>query len=104
MNDENEGWDGADRRAKNGSVFERHLQTGFAFVIVSLTVWVGFTMVDLSKEQVRTSTQLMQVREDMKSLQEQAARANQDRFSSGAAIGAQLQRIENRLDQLERRK
>jgi len=106
-------WDGKDRRSlPNGhaSVFERHLQTGFAVIITGVTVWVGVSMIELGKEAVKTSTQLTQVREDMKSLQEQSVRAISDRYTADqarrdlAVISLQLQKLEDRMDRSDSEK
>ena len=106
-------WDGIDRRSRpNGhaSVFERHLQTGFAVIITGVTVWVGVSMIELGKEAVKTSTQLTQVREDMKSLQEQSVRAISDRYTADqarrdlAVISLQLQKLEDRMDRSDSEK
>jgi hypothetical protein len=109
---DSENWDGSERRVKTygngGSVFERHLQTGFGVIITSVTVWVGFSVIDLGKEAVKTSTQLEQVRVDMKSLQDQSARVIADRYTADqarrdlAVISLQLQKLEDRMDRMER--
>lgn len=109
--DNGNGWDGQDRRrsAREGGL-ERHLTTAFALIMTSITIWVGISMVDLGKEAVKSSTQLMQVREDMRQLQTQYTQSTQERYTASEArrdlsnIALQLQRLEDRMDRMERKK
>lgn len=99
-----DGWDGEERRQRPvSSALERHMQTGFAVIITGITAWVGLSLVDLGKEQVKTSTQLQQVRDDMRQLQTQYLQATQDRYTASEARRDQ-QEVKDRLDRLEHRK
>ncbi len=106
-------WDGEDRRKSGGngtSVFERHLQTGFGGIATVALIWMGSSVIDLTKEMVKTSTQLAQVREDMKQLQDQFIRGTADRYTASearrdlGAISASMQKIEDRMDRMEQRR
>lgn len=76
--------------------------------MTAITVWVGFSLVDLGKEQVKTSTQLSQVREDMRQVQDQYSRGTSDRYTASEArrdfstISAHIQKLEERIDRLDR--
>lgn len=98
-------WDGSERRrASNGetrSVFERHLQTGLAVLIVAGVGWICNSVVDL-REQVKSTTavtaeQLRQVKENIGGLQDQILRLSTDRVTSG-----DLRRLEERIERIER--
>lgn len=103
------GWSGEERRQTvNGSSLERHITTGFATLMTLITGWIGFSMVDLGKEQVKTTTQLSQVRDDMRQLQDQYHRGTTERYTGTEArrdlgiLGVQLQKLEDRMDRYDR--
>lgn len=102
-------WGGEERRARtNGSALERHITAGVAAVMLALLGWVGFSMIDLGKEQVKTTTQLTQVRDDMRNLQDQYIRGTADRYTASEArrdlaiVNAAMQRLDERIERVER--
>ena len=102
-----EGWDGKERRRyTNGgerTAMERHAQTVLATIVTLLVAWIGLSVVDLGKEQTKTSTstniKLEQLQNNFNSLQDQLLRLNSDRVTA-----SDLRRIEDRLDRLEHKK
>lgn len=115
MAPQNDGdWAGEDRRARNNApprstAFERHAQTIFGALALTSMLWVGATLIDLSKEQVRATEQIAQMRALVSSLQEQLARAVADRYTSEqarrdlASIELRMQQHEERIGRIERR-
>jgi len=103
-------WNGEDRRTPQRRSVESHIQTGFAAVLTALVMWMGYSMVDMIKEQVKSTTQMTQLRDDVKGLQSQLLTSNSDRYTANEArrdmttIGVTMQKLEDRLDRLERRK
>ena len=98
-------WDGNERRRPNGngerSAFERHAQTVLATIIALGIGWLISNVVDLGKEQAKTSgivtTRLDQLQENNKNIQDQILRVSQDRVTIG-----DMRRLEERLDRIER--
>lgn len=102
-------YDGPDRRRSNGgTALERHIQTAVGVVATAAIIWMGSSLIDLNKEMVRTATQLSQVREDMKQLQDQYVRGTADRYTGAEArrdlgvIGMAVQKLEDRMDRYDR--
>jgi septal ring factor EnvC (AmiA/AmiB activator) len=111
MEENGKSWDGDERRT-NGNVgrttLERHLQTILSSIITIGIVWVASSMLDISKEQIRTTEQLAQMKGLYGALQQQISQIASERYTSNearkdlAAIEARLQRLEDKLE--ERRK
>lgn len=111
-NDDDEMWEGSEGRSRRArqTTLERHAQTIFGALALAAMLWVGATLIDLSKEQVRTGEQLTQMRMLITALQTQLAQATNDRYTNAEArqtvsgIEVRLADHEKRLDRLERRK
>jgi len=59
MTDSDNDWEGQDRRrASSATGLERHLQTVLTAVAAALLIWLGNAMLDLIREQVRTTEQV----------------------------------------------
>lgn len=106
-------WTGDERRAGNGrkgGPLERHVQTIALALALAGMLWVGNTLIELSKEQVRTTEQTAQLRALVNGLQEQLTRALSDRYTAGearrelATIELRLQDHDKRIERVERRK
>ena len=103
----NSDWDGVDRRVIiNGggrSTFERHAQTVLGVVVTGGILWLGSSIIELGKEQSRATIQIVQMREDVRTLQGDLQRMSAERYTAGEAR-RELQRLEDRLERLEGRK
>lgn len=85
------------------SGFERHAQTVLGVVIAAGIIWLGSSNVDLSKELAKTTTQVAQLREDMRAMQEQFSRASADRVSV-SELRREVQRLDDRISELKNKR
>jgi site-specific recombinase len=106
-------WNGEERRSvsSNGrTALERHLQTILSSIITIGIVWVASSMLDISREQIRTTEQLGQMKSLYQALQQQISQMASERYTSNearkdlAAIEARLQRLEDKLEGVHARK
>lgn len=92
------------------SAFERHAQTVIGGVGLAGVIWVGASLLDLGREQVRTSEQMSQVRQALSIVQDQLVRLQGERYLQSDArrdfdaANGRMRAIEERVDKLERRK
>jgi uncharacterized protein YlxW (UPF0749 family) len=102
----NDDWDGEERRhnGEHRSAIERHFQTILSSIITLGIVWLAASTLDISKEQIRTTEQLAQMKSLYLSLQQQITQSASERYTSNearkdlAAIESRLQRLEDKLE------
>lgn len=82
------------------SALERHAQTVLGVLVAGGIAWLAQSNVDLGKELVKTTTQVMQLREDMRAMQDQIIRANTERVTS-VELQREVRRLEDRIMALE---
>jgi hypothetical protein len=99
-----------DLQPRERSAFERHAQTVIGGVGLAVVIWVGATLLDLSREQVRTSEQMSQVRQALNIVQDQLGRLHGERYLQSDArrdfevTNNRMRAIEDRLEKVERRR
>lgn len=87
-------------REKSG--FERHAQTVLGVVVAAGIIWLGNSNVDLGKELAKATVSISQLREDMRSMQDQIVRANADRVTTND-FNREVQRLNERMARIEAR-
>lgn len=98
-------WDGDERRSgpRATSALERHAQTALSVLVTAGVIWVGSSVIDLGKEQIKTGAvtgiKLEQLQRDVTALQAQLLQQSLDRVTI-----SDVRRLEERIDRLERKK
>lgn len=94
----------AEENGTSKSVIERHLQTILSSIITVGIIWLASSMLDVQKEQIRTTEQVSQMRFLYTSLQEQFTRLTAERYTAAeaakdrAATEARLKRLEELME------
>ena len=95
-------------RKPKGSEMENHLQSGIALIILALITWVGVTMQDLQKSNIKLSTKFGDMQEDTNELKvefKQAVNLNytkEDAVFDRKIITDRLQLVEKKVNRMER--
>lgn len=92
---------------RRSSAFERHLQTGFAVIAISLMSWVGFTTYGTSVALATLGERVAWMGESMKELRAQLVAESAGRYTREDSqrdyvqYSRRFEAIESRLNKLE---
>ncbi|SFB80553.1 hypothetical protein SAMN05660443_0239 [Marinospirillum celere] len=87
------------------SATERHIQTVAVFIITGVLGWVGFSLNSLIEHQARVDERISYMTSQIIHLQEQLSNqiSRRELDSELSHIHREIQRLDNRVEQLERR-